>query len=425
MPGAATILHADLDAFYAAVEVRDDPGLAGRPVAVGGGVILSATYEARAFGVTAPMTGGTARRRCPGLVIVAPRFWRYVAVSNAVMAILRDITPQVEPISIDEAFLDVSGSQRIFGGPGAIAARIRAAVRAEVGIPISVGAATTKHLAKIASRVAKPDGALVVPPGTETAFLAPLPVGHLWGVGPAGEERLGSYGIHTIGQLAEVGESSLIAWFGEHTGRHFWTLAHNRDVRSVAAATRATGSVGAQSAGDATDVASRHAALLGLADRVGWRLRRRGTAGRRVTVHVRFHDMTRATRSIILPAPLAETTSLYRAAAALADALVGERAQGRRVTLVAISVDQLAATPHLQLAIAAGDGDPALHPGSPIHRRLRSVDAAVDRARDRFGQRAVLRATVLASGPEDRSPVDAAEEGRVPERDPRTWSTSA
>lgn len=410
MTGAATILHADLDAFYASVEVRDRPELRDRPVAVGGGVILAATYQARALGVSAPMTGRAARNRCPNLVLLPPRFSQYVAASESVMTVLRRFTPEVEPISIDEAFLDVAGSVHLFGPPLEIARAIRAQVRQEVGLAISVGAATTKHLAKIASRVAKPDGVVVVEPGTETAFLEPLPVGYLWGIGPVGERRLATYGIGTIGQLAEVGESTLVGWFGARSGRHFWHLAHNRDARPVVAGASRPGSVGAQSAGDATTIEHRHAALLGLADRVGWRLRRRQRAGRRITVQVRFSDLTRASRSITLPAPLAETTSLYRAAAGLADSLVAERAAGRSVTLVALAVDQLADAPHLQLEmpLATGPADPALRAGSAVHRRLRSVDAAVDRARDRFGRSAVQRATVLATRPEERSPAEAA-----------------
>jgi DNA polymerase-4 len=408
--GAATILHADLDAFYASVEVRDRPELRGRPVAVGGGVILAATYEARSQGVAAPMTGRAARSRCPGLIVLPPRFSHYVAASRAVMAVLRQFTPEVEPISIDEAFLDVTGSTHLLGTPGEIGQAIRALVRREVGLAISVGAATTKHLAKIASRVAKPDGLVVVEPGTETAFLAPLPVGYLWGVGPVGERRLAAYGIGTIGQLAEVGETTLVGWFGERTGRHFWHLAHNRDARPVVAAPSRPGSVGAQSAGNATAIEDRHAALLGLADRVGWRLRRHRRAGQRITVQVRFSDMTRASRSITLPGPIAETTSLYRAAAGLADAVVAERAAGRGVTLVSLAVDRLSDAPHLQLEIPLGrePADPALRAGSTTHSRLRSVDAAVDKARDRFGRSAVQRATVLATHPEERSSAEAA-----------------
>jgi DNA polymerase-4 len=280
-----------------------------------------------------------------------------------------------------------------------------------VNLPISVGAATTKHLAKIASRVAKPDGMLVVEPGSEAAFLDPLPVGHLWGVGPVGERRLAGYGVRTIGDLAAVPPDTLAAWLGGYSGRHLWHLAHNHDGRPVERG-RQAGSVGAQSAGEATATAERHTTLLALADRVGTRLRRKGRAGRRITVRTRFADMTSVTRTLVLPAPIAETTSLYRAAAALADGLIAERASGRRVNLVGVSVDQLEDAPHLQLELPLGPGegphDPALRAGSETHRRLRALDAAVDGARSRFSRDAVRRAAILGREPEVRSPTDAA-----------------
>lgn len=419
MPGAATILHADLDAFYAAVEVRDRPELRGRPVAVGGGVILSATYEARAWDVHAPMGGRIARSRCPQLVIVPPHFERYVAASDQVMEILRRFTPMVEPISIDEAFLDVTGSTHLFGSPVEIATRIRSLVASEVGLPISVGVATTKHLAKVASRVSKPDGLLVVAPGDEAAFLAPLPVGHLWGVGPVGEQRLARYGIHTIGDLLEADAAALAGWFGVHQGRHLSDMASNRDDRFVRSGPARAGSVGAQSAGDCSDPQIRDRVLLGLAERVGYRLRRRGVAGSRITVHVRFSDQSRVSRSLMLPGPLAETTSLFRAAAALTHALVGERSQGRGVTLVALSMDRLQTAEHLQLEMPLGLGpaDPALRSGSVRHARLRALDGAADRARSRFGRDAVRRATLLQYDPEERSPAAAV--AALEERDPR------
>ncbi len=409
VPGAATILHADLDAFYASVEVRDTPSLRGRPVAVGGGVILSATYEARALDVHAPMSISTARSRCPHLVVVPPRFPEYVAISRQVMDVLTRFTPHVEAISIDEAFLDVAGTVRLFGTPAVIGAAIRTAIRAEIGLPISVGVASTKHLAKIASRVAKPDGLVEVAPGSEERFLHPLPVGHLWGVGPVGERRLAAYGVRTIGDLAAIPEGTLATWMGGHWGRHLWHLAHNHDARPVESGRRA-GSVGAQSAGAHTDPTQRHTTLLSLADRVGSRLRRRARAGRRITVRVRFSDMSAVTRSLTLVAPLAETTSLYRAAAGLVDGLIEERSAGRAVNLVGLSVDLLEDAPHLQLELAFdAEGDAALRAGSPQHRRLRSLDAAVDHARRRFGSAAVRRAAVLRGEPELRSPTEASE----------------
>lgn len=399
----ATILHADLDAFYAAVEVRDDPALAGRPVAVGGGVVLSATYEARRHDVHAPMTVATARRRCPHLVVVPARFPAYVAASRQVMEILERFTPVVEPISIDEAFLDVSGAGRLFGDAAGIAARIRHEVRTEVGLPISVGVASTKHLAKIASRVAKPDGLCVVAPGDEEAFLAPLPVGHIWGVGPVAAERLAGYGVRTIGDLAALPPSTLASWVGPHWGEHLWSLAHNRDPRHVDR-DHQRGSVGAQSAGAADDPDRRHRTLLGLAERIGTRLRRKGWAGRRITVRVRFGDMAAVTRAVTLPGPIAETSMIYHLAAPLVDAVVAERGQGRRVNLVGISVSLLADAPHLQLTLPLDED--ATRPGSAVHRRLRDLDAAVDRARGRFGRDSVRRAATLGNEPEQRSPME-------------------
>jgi DNA polymerase-4 len=404
---AASILHADLDSFYAAVEVRDDPSLRGRPVAVGGGVVLAATYEARRFGVRSAMTGREARRRCPGLVIVPARFDAYVEASRRVMEILEGTTPLAEPISIDEAFLDVSGSVALFGSPEEIGQGIRSDVREHVGLPISVGVATTKHLAKIASRVAKPDGIVVVDAGRESEFLHPLPVGHLWGVGRVTEERLGRYGIRTIGELAALPPGSLGGWLGPHWGRRLWDLAHNRDVRQVETE-RTRGSVGAQSAGPATDVEVRHRNLLALAERIGTRLRRRQRAGRRVTVRVRFSDMQSATRAATLPGPISETTAIYQQSAALADALVAERAAGREITLVGISIALLEQAPHIQLELPLSDlgSAPATRAGSTTNVRHHDLDAAVDRARERFGRSAVQRAAVVRDRPEVRSPID-------------------
>jgi DNA polymerase-4 len=409
MPGAASILHADLDAFYASVEVRDNPRLVGLPVAVGGGVVLSATYEARRFGVEAPLTGSEARRRCPGLVIVPPRFEAYVAASRTVMEILESYTPEVEPISIDEAFLDVSGSLQLFGSPEQIGAAIRAAVRSRVGLPISVGCATTKHLAKIASRVAKPEGLLVVPPGEEQSFLDPLPIRLVWGVGPVGQERLARYGVATIGDLRRLPPETLASWMGEHWGSHLWALANNLDPRPVTRGTRAR-SVGAQSAGPATDPDRRHSTLLALADRIGSRLRRKALAGRRVTVRVRLDDMTALTRARVLPGAIAETTSIFRTAVELTDTLIAERAPGRGITLVGIAVSLLENAPHLQLRLplaATGERGDETVAGSPQHLRLHELDAAVDRARERFGTRTVIRAALLADEPEERSPMQA------------------
>ena len=407
MRSAATILHADLDAFYASVAVRDDPSLQGLPVAVGGGVILAATYEARRHGVRSAMSGTEARRRCPELRIVPARFEEYVATSKDVMEIFERFTPYVEAISIDEAFLDVAGSVGLFGSPESIGQQLRTAIRTEVGIPISVGVATTKHLAKIASRVAKPDGLIVVPPGREDDFLHPLPVTYLWGVGPVGEERLARYGIRTIGELADFRPETLASWLGDHWGPHLWHLANNHDARPVER-DRSAGSVGAQSASAATDVVARHRVLLNLSERIGTRLRRKSRAGQRVTVRVRFGDMTAVTRAATLPGPIAETDAIYRQASSLVDALVAERADGREVNLVGISISMLHRAPHIQLELdlLGLEEDPVVRAGSVENVRRHDLDAAVDRARERFGRQAVRRAANLGHEPEVRSPTD-------------------
>ena len=227
------ILHADLDAFYASVEQRDDPRLRGRPVVVGGGVVLAASYEAKAFGVRTAMGAGQVRRLCPRAVVVPPRFSAYVEASRAVFAIFEDTTPLVEGLSIDEAFLDVGGLRRIAGPPEGIAARLRARVREQVGLAITVGVARTKFLAKVASGVAKPDGLLVVPPDRELEFLHPLPVEALWGVGPVTASKLRGHAITTVGEVARAGERLLVRVLGRAVGRHIHALAHNRDPRPV------------------------------------------------------------------------------------------------------------------------------------------------------------------------------------------------
>lgn len=403
----ASILHADLDAFYASVEVRDDPRLKAKPVAVGGGVVLAATYEARRHGVTAGISTGRARALCPGLVSVPARFSAYVEASRNVMSILEDFTPEIEPISIDEAFLEVAGSVHLLGTPPQLAEEIRRRVRSEVGLPISVGVASTKHLAKIASQVAKPDGLVVVPAGAEEEFLHPLPVRLLWGVGPVGESRLARYGIHTVGDLAAMNEHAISGWMGPHWGRHLWDLAHNVDPRRVD--TRHTRkSIGAQSAGDATDAESRHTRLLALADRVAGRLRRAGKGARRTTTSIRLADMTRHSRTVSLLAPTAETILIYRTAAATADALVSLHAGTQRVTLVSVSASALVDRPHLQLQFPLGGADP-LSPGTPSGRRQQRLDQAVDRVRDRFGRDAVRHAAILARPAETRSPLEEME----------------
>jgi DNA polymerase-4 len=379
----ATILHADLDAFYASVEQRDHPALRGRPVIVGGGVVLAASYEARGRGVRTAMSGAQARRVCPDAVVVPPRVAAYTAASRAVLGVFRDTTPLVEPVSIDEAFLEVAGLSRCSGAPAEIAAGLRAAVRARVGLPITVGVARTKFLAKVASGVAKPDGLLVVAPDAELAFLHPLPVERLWGVGPVTAEKLHSRRIRTVGQVARVGEAALIALLGAAAGRHLHALAHNRDPRRVRSGHR-RGSIGSQCAlGRPPHCAQRVDAILtGLVDRVARRLRAAHRPGRTVVLRLRFGDFSRATRSRSLArATLHTRTILQTARLLLAEAgpLVAERG----LTLVGVAVANLDddRNRQLELPLWGGDGE--------------DLDRTVDAVRDRFGSGAVTRGSLL------------------------------
>ncbi|MBC7290469.1 MAG: DNA polymerase IV [Actinotalea sp.] len=389
----ATILHADLDAFYASVEQLLDPALRGRPVAVGGGpsggVVLAASYEAKAFGVQGGMPGWRAAALCPRLTFVRGHFHEYQRLGDAAMAVLRDITPAVERISIDEAFLDVSGATHLFGPPQDIGATIRLRVREEVGLPISVGAARTKHLAKVASQVAKPDGLVVVEPGTERAFLDPLPVELLWGVGPVTRQRLADQGIRTVGQLAEVPGSVVERLLGEAVGHRLSALAHDEDPRRVVTSRRA-GSVGAQSAmrrrrPERDDV---RRTLAHLVDRVARRLREKGLAGRTVTVTVRFAGGTRATRSRTLTQPVAATLTLTEVAERLAWDAIDDRSPGAEITLLGVSVSHVAPQRTVQLELDLPPQDP-WRPGTAPGAARRAVDGSVDAARTRFGRDAV------------------------------------
>jgi DNA polymerase-4 len=375
----ATILHADLDSFYASVEQRDDPRLVGRPVVVGGGVVLAASYEAKAFGVRTAMTGREARRLCPWLVVVPPRMSAYADASRAVFAVFDDTTPLVEGISIDEAFLDVGGLRRISGTPVEIGARLREAVRDRVGLPITVGIARTKFLAKVASAVAKPDGLLLVPPGRELEFLHPLAVERLWGVGRVTAAKLHERGIVTVGDLAAVPAPALDTIVGRAAGRHLHALAHNRDPRPVQVGRRRR-SIGAQRAvgrgphsPDEID-----AALVGLVDRITRRMRAADRVGRTVVLRLRFDDFTRATRSHTVPIATAQTqTILEIARALLAD--VATRIDRDGVTLLGLSVSSLADDAGVQLELPFD------------RRRSTSLDAALDEIRQRFGSAALVR----------------------------------
>ncbi|BFU43414.1 DNA polymerase IV [Krasilnikovia sp. MM14-A1004] len=383
MADAATILHADLDSFYASVEQRDDPGLRGRPVLVGAGVVLAASYEAKAYGVRTPMGLTRARALCPDAIVVPPRMKAYSRASKDVFAVFRDTTPIVEGISIDEAFLEVGGLLRIRGTPAEIATRLRADVRDRVGLPITVGVARTKFLAKVASGVGKPDGLLVVPPGRELAFLHPLPVERLWGVGPVTAAKLRERHIHTVGHVARIGEAALVTMLGAHAGRHLHALAHNRDPRRVRTGHR-RGSIGAQCALGSrprpfTEV---EATLAALVDRVTRRMRAAQRAGRTVTLRLRFADFTRATRSrSLLTATLHTRVVLQTARALLTQArpLIDERG----LTLVGVAVGNLDTDGAVQLELPFEQQDD------------HGLDAALDAVRDRFGGSAVTRATSL------------------------------
>jgi DNA polymerase-4 len=379
----AEILHADLDAFFASVEQRDDPRLRGRPLVVGGGVVLAASYEAKAHGIRTAMGGAQARRLCPGAIVVPPRFEAYAQASRAVFEVFHDSSPLVEGLSIDEAFLDVRGMERIAGSPTEIATRLRRRVLAEVGLPITVGVARTKFLAKVASGVAKPDGLLVVEPGDELAFLHPLPVERLWGVGPITARRLHACGLRTVGQVAELDEESLVALLGRAAGRQLHALAHNRDPRRVRPGRRRR-SIGAQRALGRRRRTSQEidATLVSLVDLVSGRMRRARRVGRTVILRLRFEDFTRATRSTTLPHATAETAVLLRAARELHLGVLPEIG-ARGLTLVGISVTNVEDAAAVQLAL-------------PLERRSTlPLDEAVDAVRARFGAEAITRGVLL------------------------------
>ncbi len=378
-----TILHADLDAFFASVEQRDDPALRGRPVIVGPGVVLAASYEAKAKGVRSAMGAAQARRLCPDAVVVPARMEAYSAASKAVFAVFRDMSPLVEGLSIDEAFLDVRGMAHFAGTPAEIAARLRRRVRDEVGLPITVGVARTKFLAKVASGVAKPDGLLVVPPDGELAFLHPLPVERLWGVGPITAEKLHARGIRTVGQVAQLAETTLVSLLGRASGRQLHALAHNRDPRRVQVGRRRRSIGGQRALGRRRRTwPAIDAVLVGLVDRVGRRMRKANRACRTVTLRLRFADLARVTRSRTLPEPTAETPALLVAARTLfRDALPLIRERG--CTMVGITLSGLVDRDATQLALAFEDGGP------------RALDAALDGVRERFGTESITRAVLL------------------------------
>lgn len=391
MDGAATILHADLDAFYASVEQLLDPSLRGKPIAVGGGgVVLAASYEAKAFGVRGGMSGRRARELCPHLQFVGGNFKEYQRLGDAAIDVLGDFTPLVERLSIDEAFADVAGCERLFGPPVEIAKEVRRRVRAELGLPISVGVARTKHLAKIASQVAKPDGLVVVDPKTELAFLHDLPVELMWGVGPVTKARLADAGVVTIGELARVQPRRLEGLLGRALGDKLAALAWNRDQRTIKIHRRSQ-SAGAQSALGRTPAVERvfRPTLLHLADRIASRLRAKSRPGRTVTVRVRFADMRAITRSLTLAAPISATRMLAEVAEALVRAALADHPQEKTISLLAISVSNLEEHPVVQLELPIGLEDEACRPGSRRGMARWGADRAVDAVRDRFGWEAI------------------------------------
>ncbi len=382
MRARASILHADLDAFYASVEQRDDPALRNRPVIVGGGVVLAASYEARAHGVRTAMGGRVALRLCPEAVVVHPRIDAYSEASKAVFEVFEDTTPMVEGISIDEAFLDVGGLLRVSGEPVVIARRLRARVRSEVGLPITVGVARTKFLAKVASGVAKPDGLLVIDPGVEFDFLHPLPVERLWGVGQVTAAKLHDRGIATVGEVALLSSSALVAMLGPASGRHLHALAHNYDPRPVLGRRRR--SIGSQRAFGLRPMspAALDETLVAIIDRVARRLRKAERLTRTVVLRMRFNDFTRATRSHTLIRATSRTQALLGAARDLlaeSEPLIAHRG----LTLLGITLANL-------------DDADALQPELPFERQPgERLDHALDEVKNKFGSDAVTRAVLL------------------------------
>ena len=385
MPAAASILHADADAFFASVEQRDDPSLRGRPTIVGPGVVMAASYEARRYGIHGGMGRKRASELCPDAVFVSPRFEAYTEASKALFDLFEDTAPLVEGLSLEEAFLDVRGLERISGTPRRIAERLRRRAREKVGLAVTVGVARTKVLAKMASRAAKPDGLLIIEPDRELAFLRPLPVEALWGVGSATAEKLHSRGIHTIEQLGRVDPGELERFLGPHAARHLHAIAHSRDPRPVRRR-RSRRSIGTQSAfaGGGRSRAELDTLLVSLVDRVTRRARAANRAGRTVTLRFRFGDFSRATRSRTLPYPSAGTGAILAAARALL-AAARPMIERRDITLLGITLTNLSRQTQLELPL-----DPRLNP---------ALDLAIDEIRKRFGNDAIRRGSLSPSAP--------------------------
>jgi DNA polymerase IV len=382
----ATILHADVDSFYASVEQRDEPSLRGRPVIVGAGVVLAASYEAKAFGISTPMGGAQARRLCPHAVVVRPRMDAYSEASKALFQVFDDTTPFVEGLSIDEAFLDVGGLRRISGTPFEIAVRLRREVLEKVGLPVTVGVARTKFLAKVASGVAKPDGLLVVQPDGELAFLHPLPVERLWGVGPVTATKLRERGITTVEQVARLGEATLVRMLGRASGRHIHALAHNRDPRPVQVGRRRH-SIGTQRAlgRRPRSPGTLDTDLVALVDRLARRLRSAHRVCRTIVLRLRFDDFSRATRSHTLWEATSSTETILAAARGLL-AMAMPLIERQGITLIGITFSNLQDDRAIQLAL-------------PFDRSLAGIDTTLDEVRDKFGSSAITRAVLLGRDP--------------------------
>lgn len=401
--GEANILHADLDSFYASVEQRDDPSLRGKPVIVGGGVVLAASYEAKAYGVKTAMGGRQAKQLCPHAIVVPPRMAAYTDASAAVFEVFHDTTPLVEPLSVDEAFLDVSGLLRVSGTPVQIGARLREQVRDQVGLPITVGIARTKFLAKVASQEGKPDGLLLVPPDRELEFLHPLPVRRLWGVGAKTADKLHAHGINTVADVAELSESTLGSIVGGGMGHQLFALSHNIDRRRVVTGVRRR-SVGAQRAlgrsGNSMSHSEIDAVVVNLVDRITRRMRKSDRTGRTVVLRLRFNDFSRVTRSHTLPQATASTDAILSAARDLvrtAGPLIAERG----LTLVGFAVSNIDRDGAQQLELelpfeSSGDGR-RTRTGTPEH--LLAVDSAMDEVRRRFGNASVTRGVLVGRDP--------------------------
>lgn len=388
-----TILHVDMDAFFASVEIRRRPELRGRPVVVGGGtrgVVAAASYEARKYGIRSAMAMSMALRACPQLVVLPVDRAEYVAASRAVMAILRDVTDLVEPLSLDEAFLDVSGARRLLGRSADIARRIRRRVHDELALTCSVGIAPTKFVAKIASARCKPNGLLVVPAGEVLTFLHPLPITALWGVGPSAAQRLTRLGLRTVGDVAEIAPAVLSRALGSHSAAHLSALAHGIDARSVTPHQEEK-SISSESTFDAdlTAPGEINQQLLRLSEEVSGRLRKRGLVSRTIGIKVRFADFRTITRVHTLADGLDSAAELYREAIGL---YAGLSLDQPRLRLLGVKAEMLspAATATRQLSL-----DLQLDQAAEVAPGLAALDRVADEARRRFGAAALRPATLL------------------------------